>query len=115
LKLLTRVNATEATSLKTIQFKNRMGRNALVLIALATLWACATPVAPSRTGAKTAIAHYILIYPGSTLETDFGGRCVRIDNGSAGNVYLVATSADEFEKSLNAFQHVLKVEDCSGK
>ncbi|MBS0234516.1 MAG: hypothetical protein JSR99_13635 [Proteobacteria bacterium] len=64
---------------------------------------------------KNASGHYLLLGPSLTIETDLSGRCVRVENLSGGDVYLVINPPNGLEASARAFGNLLKVESCSGR
>jgi hypothetical protein len=63
-------------------------------------------------GSNGSAPKYLLLYPGSTAQTDFGGRCVEIENLSKGMVYLPMNSAAVFDTALDAFPGILSVKKC---
>ena len=70
-------------------------------------------IATAQAGVKTTSAHYLLREPASTIETDFGGDCVRLTNVSDGLVYLLLTSASDWRKSLRTASQHLKLTRCA--
>lgn len=71
-------------------------------------------------GASTAYAGvestftppYLLLHPKATLETDAGGRCMRLTNLSDGLVSVPLTD-EPLADVAKAFPRVLEVKDCA--
>lgn len=69
--------------------------------------------ATSYAADKTTSAHYILIYPSSTIETDLSGHSVRVANASGVLVYLPINGHGDFADSLEVAGKRLKVSECA--
>ncbi|MBS0232530.1 MAG: hypothetical protein JSR99_03480 [Proteobacteria bacterium] len=69
--------------------------------------------ATSYAAVKSNSAHYLLLHPSATIETDFCGHCARIRNVSEGVVYLPLLTAEDFNASLTALLDQLHVDKCN--
>lgn len=64
---------------------------------------------------KEGSANYLLLYPSSTIETDFGGRCVKVTNVGASVLYLPTRSVGGWFDSLKALKTEVKVSECAAR
>lgn len=74
----------------------------MICASAATVNAASSPIAP----------HYLLLYPRSTIETDAGGRCVRLTNVSESLVYLALTEIP-LADAVKAYPYDIKAQDCT--
>lgn len=110
--------ATKATTLSFGICENLASRivmAAMMPVALAACTENGTQSSDAHNGIESGSAHYLLLFPSSTIETDLGGDCVRLTNKADGVLYLPVISADLFKDSQNAYRTLLNVNDCAAK
>lgn len=56
---------------------------------------------------------YLLLYPSSTIETDFGGDCVVVTNVGNAVVYLPTASVADWQDALKTMKTEVKVSECA--